>query len=140
MLLKWAVAAGTTLFSAAYIAAAAYASPATTTLWSTRGNLCLFCYTWHRAFLPPLDALVRRVHKATGADALLMLPLYLAFQLFLSQPFQPFSAIKDKARVYLPGSPKRAADGARGFTAADAAHPLPVFAAALLFALLAYLK
>ncbi|KAH8094422.1 ligase [Aureococcus anophagefferens] len=96
--LAFAVLLAQALFSGAYIAATAYVTPATPSAWSRAGNLCLFCFMWHRAFLPPLDALADRVQRDTGLDALVLLPLYAAFQAFLSQPFPPLSALRDKVR------------------------------------------
>lgn len=88
---------------------------------------------WHRAFLPPFDALCARVQAKTGLDALLLLPLYLAFQALLSRPFPRWRDLRDRARNYrTPGAPT--------LRLADLAHPLPVFAAAFVFSLLSYLR
>ena len=107
------------------IAAACYLAPARASVWSRAGNLCLFCYMWHRTLLPPLDAIVARVNKRTRADALLMLPLYLGFQILISQPFPRFGEMA--------GRWKRA-----DVRFSDLAHPMPIAAAFFLVGIFSY--
>ncbi|KAH8070230.1 ligase [Aureococcus anophagefferens] len=130
--LAFAVLLAQALFSAR-TSPRAYVTPATPSAWSRAGNLCLFCFMWHRAFLPPLDALADRVQRDTGLDALVLLPLYAAFQAFLSQPFPPLSALRDKVRRY------RAPARAGGLGLGDLLHPLPVWIVACAVAAGAYL-
>jgi len=80
---------------------------------------------WHRCLLPVLDALVLRVHKETRTDALLVLPLYVAFQVLISRPFPDLGEVWARLRR---GRPR--------FT--DVANPLLLFAGLFLLSLVSY--
>jgi cytochrome c biogenesis protein CcdA len=85
-------------FSILYSTAACYCAPARRSVFSDAGSLCLFAYMWHRCLLPVLDALVLRVHKETKADALLVLPLYVLFQILISAPFPQLGEVFGRLR------------------------------------------
>ena len=85
----------------------------------------MFAYMWHRCLLPVLDALVLRVHKETRADALLVLPLYVLFQILISAPFPQFREAWDRIRK---GRPQFR----------DVANPLWLFFILFLLSLVSY--
>ena len=112
-------------FAMLYSTAACYVAPARRSIFSEAGGLCLFAYMWHRCLLPVLDALVLRVHKETRADALLVLPLYILFQILISAPFPQFREAWDRLRK---GRPQFR----------DVANPLWIFAVLFLLSLVSY--
>ena len=83
-------------FAMLYSTAACYVAPAKRSIFSEAGGLCLFAYMWHRCLLPVLGRSVLRVHKETRADALLVLPLYILFQILISAPFPQFREAWDR--------------------------------------------
>ena len=112
-------------FSILYSTAACYCAPARRSVFSDAGSLCLFAYMWHRCLLPVLDALVLRVHKKTKADALLVLPLYVLFQILISAPFPQLGEVFERLKR-----------GRVRFR--DVANPFQLFAGLFLLGVLSY--
>ncbi|KAJ1457986.1 hypothetical protein M885DRAFT_514537 [Pelagophyceae sp. CCMP2097] len=138
--LRLAFRAAGILVNMASLASTAYWSPQGTSIWSNAGNASLFAYLWHRALIPPLTALVVWLYKSTKADALIALPVFLAFQLFISQPFPPVADVKKFAvdaalRAWPTRGRARRGDAPRW---GMLVHPLPVFAVFFVAALSAW--